>query len=150
EERKQGGRASLALEPGAAPTGIAPGTVWRTPDGDRILSPGECALVRAGLARAWDAVETACDPPGGGISGVRPPCVGTAPLAGLQVRDAHGYGCRPVSPPSAASPLPGRCAPRVARRRMSTPIARPSARRTEARWEGPPSEQVRAMRVCRI
>jgi hypothetical protein len=29
--------------------------MWRTPAGDRVLTPGEWALVRAGLARAWDA-----------------------------------------------------------------------------------------------
>jgi hypothetical protein len=46
--------------------------MWRTPAGDRVLTPGEWALVRAGLAPAWAAVEAARDTPGGpGITGVR-------------------------------------------------------------------------------
>jgi hypothetical protein len=46
--------------------------MWRTPADDRVLTPGEWALVRAGLARAWDAVEAARDTPGGaGPTGVR-------------------------------------------------------------------------------
>jgi hypothetical protein len=43
--------------------------VWRTPTGDRVLTAGEWALVRAGLARAWDAIEAARDAPG--ATGVR-------------------------------------------------------------------------------
>jgi hypothetical protein len=46
--------------------------MWRTPGGDRILTPGGWALVRAGLARAWDAIEAARQAPGGpGPTGVR-------------------------------------------------------------------------------
>ena len=35
------------------------GAVWHTPDGDRVLTAGEWALVGAGLGLAWDAVEIA-------------------------------------------------------------------------------------------
>jgi hypothetical protein len=35
--------------------------VWHTPAGDRVLTPGEWALVRAGLDLAWDAVEVAAE-----------------------------------------------------------------------------------------
>src|SRR5215207_9979609 len=46
--------------------------MWRTPGGERVLTAGEWALLRAGLARAWDAVEAARDTPGGpGPTGVR-------------------------------------------------------------------------------
>jgi hypothetical protein len=31
--------------------------VWRTPDGERALTPGEWSLARVGLARTWEAVE---------------------------------------------------------------------------------------------
>jgi hypothetical protein len=46
--------------------------MWRTPDGDRVLTPGEWALVQAGLAVTWDAVEAAREKAGGsGRTGVR-------------------------------------------------------------------------------
>lgn len=35
--------------------------MWRTPDGDRALTPEEWALFRLGLGLAWDAVEAVCD-----------------------------------------------------------------------------------------
>src|SRR4051794_34540914 len=45
--------------------------MWRTPDGDRVLTPGERELVRAGLALAWDAVEIAAEASTGDATGVR-------------------------------------------------------------------------------
>jgi hypothetical protein len=45
--------------------------VWHTPAGDRVLSPGEWALVRAALGLAWDAVEVAAEAGTGGATGAR-------------------------------------------------------------------------------
>jgi hypothetical protein len=45
--------------------------VWHTPAGDRVLSPGEWALVRAGLGLTWDAVEVAADAGDDEATGVR-------------------------------------------------------------------------------
>jgi hypothetical protein len=45
--------------------------VWRTPAGDRILTPGEWALVRACLDLAWDAVDVAAEAGTGAATGVR-------------------------------------------------------------------------------
>jgi hypothetical protein len=46
--------------------------MWRTPSGDRVLTAGEWALARAGLARVWDTIEAARRTPGGpGPTGVR-------------------------------------------------------------------------------
>jgi hypothetical protein len=45
--------------------------VWHTPDGDRVLTPGEWALVRAGLGLAWDAVEIAHESGTEDATGVR-------------------------------------------------------------------------------
>jgi hypothetical protein len=45
--------------------------VWRTPDGDRVLTAGEWALARAGLGLAWDAVELAREAGAGDATGVR-------------------------------------------------------------------------------
>lgn len=45
--------------------------MWHTPDGDRVLTPGEWALVRAGLGLAWDAVEIAAEAGTSDATGVR-------------------------------------------------------------------------------
>jgi hypothetical protein len=45
--------------------------MWHTPAGDRVLSPGEWALVRAGLDLAWDAVEVAAEAGTDAATGVR-------------------------------------------------------------------------------
>jgi hypothetical protein len=45
--------------------------VWHTPGGDRVLTPGEWELVRAGLGLAWDAVEIAHEAGTGDATGVR-------------------------------------------------------------------------------
>ena len=45
--------------------------MWRTPDGDRVLTAGEWALARAGLGLAWDAVEIANEAGHGDATGVR-------------------------------------------------------------------------------
>lgn len=45
--------------------------MWRIPDGDRVLTAGEWALVRAGLDLAWDAVELAREAGDGDATGVR-------------------------------------------------------------------------------
>ena len=45
--------------------------MWRTPDGDGVLAPGEWALVRAGLELTWDAVEVAREAGAGDATGVR-------------------------------------------------------------------------------
>jgi hypothetical protein len=53
--------------------------VWRTPAGDRELTPGEWNLVRAGLGLAWDAVEVAAE-------------AGTGDATGRAVFDTHQPG----------------------------------------------------------
>src|SRR6476620_6183242 len=45
--------------------------MWHSPAGDRVLTPGEWALVRAGLDLAWDAVEVAQEAGTGDATGVR-------------------------------------------------------------------------------
>jgi hypothetical protein len=45
--------------------------MWNTPSGDRVLTAGEWALVRAGLDLAWDAVEIAHEAGTGDATGVR-------------------------------------------------------------------------------
>lgn len=45
--------------------------MWHTPAGDRVLTPGEWALVGAGLGLAWDAVEVAAESGSGHATGVR-------------------------------------------------------------------------------
>jgi hypothetical protein len=45
--------------------------MWHTPAGDRVLTPGEWALVRAALGLAWDTVETAADAGDEEATGVR-------------------------------------------------------------------------------
>jgi hypothetical protein len=45
--------------------------MWHTPAGDRVLTAGEWALVRAGLGLVWDAVEVAAESGSGDATGVR-------------------------------------------------------------------------------
>jgi hypothetical protein len=45
--------------------------MWHTPAGDRALTPGEWALVRAALGLAWDAVEIAREAGADEATGVR-------------------------------------------------------------------------------
>jgi hypothetical protein len=45
--------------------------MWHTPSGNRVLSPGEWALIRAALSLAWDAVEMAADAGDDEATGVR-------------------------------------------------------------------------------
>jgi hypothetical protein len=45
--------------------------MWHTPSGDRVLTAGEWALVRAGLGLAWDAVKVAHEAGTGDATGVR-------------------------------------------------------------------------------
>jgi hypothetical protein len=78
--------------------------MWHTPDGDRVLTAGEWSLVRAGLGRAWDAVEAARD------------TTVSAGATSVRVFDALHYGQQvPCSPP--VTDTNGVTAPRLGRAR---------------------------------